>query len=427
LIEGQLDNLCQEMHTEFVQPCENIDHKSASQGTVKPTEARPAQAGIPTTWWLFAILIGMGLVGLVLKTYWAESALGLILILPVGMLVSTYLSVLLHEMGHAFCGMILGLKPYALEVGSGQRLLTWRTGDLLWIINGPRLCGKVSSCYPVVSSLKLRMALMVCAGPLVTLLTALICGTAFLIFHNVENEAVQFAGPFLLFTCLYNAWLFLDNLWPRYESGGRVPNDSKIILQLRKLTAADLEINKVNSEMHHWLLVNSKAFQENTNPVAIGRDSWRFLVDVAEAYAVARFLRHGITHPGLSAATRNEMLDSFSTWAIFKGDPDYLAEADCYSQELLESCPDDWSFKGTRGSVLVCSGRLAAGSEMLREVFTHSDSVNDRAISAAFLALAEFKSGNTSEARTWLEKAAAQDQHAFAIECVNRIAANAKG
>jgi len=63
---------------------------------------------------------------------------------------------------------------------------------------------------------------------------------------------------------------------------------------------------------------------------------------------------------------------------------------------------DEWTIKGTRGSVLIEKGDLVAGISLLSEVFKHDPSAFDRAIAASFLALAELKQNDHSAAREWI-------------------------
>lgn len=80
----------------------------------------------------------------------------------------------------------------------------------------------------------------------------------------------------------------------------------------------------------------------------------------------------------------------------------FLPEADRYSQELFQIKPNEWTVKGTRGSVLVETGELEHGMTMLKDVIEHDPSVFDRAIAASFLALGELKKNDRESALKWL-------------------------
>jgi hypothetical protein len=84
------------------------------------------------------------------------------------------------------------------------------------------------------------------------------------------------------------------------------------------------------------------------------------------------------------------------------GAHEFLAEADRYSQELLQIKPDEWTVKGTRGSILVEKGDIEGGMMMLMQVMEHDPSTFDRAISASFLALGELKKNDRELAIKWL-------------------------
>ena len=109
-----------------------------------------------------------------------------------------------------------------------------------------------------------------------------------------------------------------------------------------------------------------------------------------------------LSRSNLSTDQRCAVLDAFVTYVLMHGTSEFLAEADRYSEELFRLKPDEWTIKGTRGSVLVEKGDLAAGAAMLKDVMANDSNSFDRAISASFLALAELKQNNRPEALRWL-------------------------
>jgi len=115
---------------------------------------------------------------------------------------------------------------------------------------------------------------------------------------------------------------------------------------------------------------------------------------------------------------RHNLLDGFATCVLMLGASEYLDEADQYSKELYEAKPADWTVKGTRGSVLVEKGAVDEGMRLLLEVFENDPRAFDRAISACFLALGEFKLGHPEKAAEWIERARRIDPNCVPVKRV---------
>ena len=109
------------------------------------------------------------------------------------------------------------------------------------------------------------------------------------------------------------------------------------------------------------------------------------------------------------------------------GASEHLAAADRYSEELFRAKPNEWTVKGTRGSVLIEIGQLEAGSKMLADVVENDPLPFDRAIAASYLALAAIKQREYKAASTWLEKARVFDPNCVTLKRFERILAQSNG
>ncbi len=123
----------------------------------------------------------------------------------------------------------------------------------------------------------------------------------------------------------------------------------------------------------------------------------------------------------LAIEERIEQLDFFATCVLMYGATEFLAEADRYSEELYELKPDEWTVKGTRGSILIETGRLEEGMSILQEVMDKDPSAFDRAISASFLALAELKRNNVDVAAEWLRKSRDLDPNCGSLKRIEAL------
>src|SRR5262249_2848238 len=132
---------------------------------------------------------------------------------------------------------------------------------------------------------------------------------------------------------------------------------------------------------------------------------WKAILEMGKLDLYLAGYRRALPQAGSGSEARRLLLDSFATGVLLAGATEYLPEADSYSAELLRDYPNDWTLRGTRGSVLIETGRIEEGMAMLREVMENDDSVFDRAISAAFLALGEIRRQRPAAARQWLVQA----------------------
>lgn len=102
----------------------------------------------------------------------------------------------------------------------------------------------------------------------------------------------------------------------------------------------------------------------------------------------AKFYGQAFESPSFPDEVKWQAADGFITLALFTDSKPHLAKMDEYSQQLLAAKPQDLSVHGTRGSVLIELGRIEEGKRMLEGVLEKDENLNDRAISAAYLAYA---------------------------------------
>jgi hypothetical protein len=202
-----------------------------------------------------------------------------------------------------------------------------------------------------------------------------------------------------------NSYLLMLSLVPFYSKTGQ-PSDGMILFHLIRGTP-----------------LKSRESAKEIRDLA---PSWSWMVKHHPPEELLNPFREGLHRPEISPEQRRVWLDGFATCVLMYGANQFLAEADQYSEELLRLKPDECSYKGTRGSVLVEKGDLATGITLLEECMK-SDSRNDRAISASFLALACLKQGKRDEALRWLAISREIDPRCISMRRIAKLVESTAG
>jgi tetratricopeptide (TPR) repeat protein len=106
---------------------------------------------------------------------------------------------------------------------------------------------------------------------------------------------------------------------------------------------------------------------------------------------------------GLPSASRVDILDGIACISIYYGHMEMLEDSLRYIEEAIIAEPDAITLKGTKGSILVESGRIDDGIAMLEEVRNTSISPIDHAISEYYLALGHYRMGRHQDATKHLD------------------------
>ena len=287
-----------------------------------------------------------------------------------------------HESCHLIIGSILGFKMRYLSIGTGEVFIKFEAAKDGLILRESPFFGNLHDLFLVESHepYRWRRILMIAAGPAGNAAIAL---TSFVYLYHSGNKVGLFTDMVVFQILVANAYLFFLSVVEFQRKNG-LGSDGLLIDLL----------------LHERRLIPRHRFESGDAKGASGRWS----VQNLPAKTVLTRLKNALDAPAQDDKTRAMQLDEFVTAVLMFGHPDFLMESDRYSKELLALKPDEWTVKGTRGSVLITMGEIDAGKTMLAEVIRNSPSVDDRAISAAFLGLAEWRLGNKSAALEWLGK-----------------------
>lgn len=150
-----------------------------------------------------------------------------------GLYIFGSLFVLLHELGHAFSGLLSGHHIEQIRLGYGALIASHRFFDTEWHL---RLLPFGGLCYgfpkkPRIS--RFARAAFIAGGPTVNLVS-LIVGVAFLSNQVSEPPSIIHTLQLPWIFVIGNGWLFFTSLVPMQlnSDGQKIPNDGLQLVQL---------------------------------------------------------------------------------------------------------------------------------------------------------------------------------------------------
>lgn len=396
---------------------------------------------------------------LILGSMVAGSAYPLLLIYLV---VSQYILVGLHEFGHVVAAWSVGLSPVAVKIGTGREIFDFRCGSIRVSIGLGFFCGRVEVNAGEGQWTRKKNLVLCLGGPLASLVT-LAGGLCFLLALDSENPLFHiFPQP--LFAAMFVAqhlFIFSGPLGSEVVVDGKrmrsdltailvdisISDDRWELLQKRRehevadqLSEGEWWYTWENAESHLQALPQYAGLLAHFT-ISAGKEAAPKLEALAnetlsgscpnkEEFGLLLFVRAGcLAYRGDTAAARaclDEAMETAETGelkvalcelaanlVIISRLMELLPDVDRYSQLALQLQPEEITLKGTRGSILVESGLILAGTKMLLEVFEQSDSENDKTISAFYLALACRKAGDDPSVQSWRDKMMQNDPPAW--------------
>jgi len=331
-----------------------------------------------------------------------------------GVFAATCISVIAHELAHFIVAKALGLEPFFLSIGTGETVFKHQFRTFRLRLRSNPYSGIVYQSLPTGGRAKRRSDRfwVLLAGPSTN---AAIFGISFYLafIRPTASGPAQFVrSPIPFEMLLANGWLFLTSIVPfwRTRAGIRLHSDGMQLLLLAFRPKGKSRKRR------------SRAGSVTSEPDTVGR--WHEMVKEFPHELPLAAYRQQLEDSSLSDEERNQALDGFATCVLMYGVLEFLPEADRYSEELMRNKPDEWTVKGTRGGILVEKGDLPAGIAMLTQVMDNDPSVFDRAISASFLALAEWKKNNKDAAESWLHRSFELDPNCVSALRVAEIVRN---
>lgn len=315
------------------------------------------------------------------------------------LLVSPWISLILHETGHALAGYSMKMQIREIRLGLGPTIFRTRWFGAEILVGLVPLTGWVRT-FPQLRYSKAAMLLFIAAGPVVDLAWFFILIAALQLWGDVDAVRVALfpAIPIQLV-------LTLANIVPHHARlyGQRLPND---MLALWKTAWTKGDPAAPYRQLYLSMLRAYADFEESSPPLSSRSDRLAYLL--FEASSSPRHLSEqqaaALEHELSITPSRHEQLlimDTIATHILAEETPRNDAYLDRLTEKLLLLAPDLATLKGTRGGALARLGRHEEALTLL----AGADDSNDfnRCLNAAFRALAHFHAGRKDQAAAELD------------------------
>jgi hypothetical protein len=325
-----------------------------------------------------------------------------------------YLTVVLHELGHAAAAWLVRMPVLAFSFGGGvrARAIRWRNS---FVIVGPSPDEGFVGLAPKTSNLfRTKCAVVLFAGPLVNIV-GFAAGAVALV--NLTSATSDVLG-ILLLTWTFVNFIHIESLIPSIHQGafGATSSDGRQLLRLHKLADEDVarivdQVPETRARLAHWHGSFELAYRHVEGRIAANRMS-----SAGKVLATAILLESGRTQESIESARRylgesglepqdRAMLQNNLAFALLVDQAPDLSESDALSQAAMNFLPMLPAVIGTRGSVLVERGEYREGIALLTDRRHRLASRDNRATHQAFIALAWAGLGKPTEAANALERA----------------------
>jgi len=349
-------------------------------------------------------------------------------------------SVFAHELGHVAAAFAVRLTPFLLLVGGGPSLLRVEMFGVAINIGG--LPGGGLTRFVAARQLrwiKWRLLVTYAAGPLVSI--ALLNAGLLIAPRPWAELSAGRAGLVMPAIALVwvNGWLLFTSAVPvSAESDLSHPRND--LLQILGLPwRSDDSMNQLTLAMSSVplsrLLIQRKyqaAFVEARSRLAHDPDDWGVRLLLAEMLIHARRYEESsaeyatlLETPGFMAAKLPvlavALVSNNCAWAnVMLDDPQALKLADAASAKAIDLAANSPSVLGTRGLVLVETGKVKAGRKLLTRSLKLHRQTAARATILASLALASARQGRLDDARRLFKRASAMDSGCELLPRVQR-------
>lgn len=382
----------------------------------------------PTCWlkrqhstakWVFLSNLGLGALGLMLTLAWPEAGAGRVFINLFFFHIFLTLTILPHELGHAWTARLLGMQVFKIYVGSGKTVFSVRLFGFDIEFRAVPMSGVVVATHSSIEWLRVKQFAFVLAGPVVNLLLAAAVWP-FLDTEQLWSFRPMEQGLQLKLTFFYaNLAVLVGNLWPRNGATlfGAFSSDGKQLFLTFFMSREKRELHHAMNFAIRATVCHQQGDYEGARSwlekgLALHPDnetllSWEGVIGLnLKEYERARKCFQKLLHrDSKQPLMRPLMLNNIAYTDALLGGDDLLKEADEFSQEAMTTIGWMPAVRGTRGTVLAALGRFEEALPMLREAMVQAESVNHKASNACMIAMAEARRGNCVVARNYLEDA----------------------
>ncbi len=369
--------------------------------------------------WVFFSNLGIGGLGLVFWLAFPELGVGRVFINLFFFHVFLILTVLPHELGHAWMGRLLKMRVFKIYLGSGKTLIQFKLFGFDCEFKPIPMGGLVVAAHRNIDYLRLKQFAFILAGPVVNFLLAAT------IWPFLDHDQLWSIRPmehgfqFGLTFFYANLSVLIENLWPHNVPTvfGPLPSDGKQLLGALFLSREHRELHHVaNFAMEAAVCHEAGDLEGARTWAAKGLElypdnevllSWNgaIALDLGEYQRAREYFMKLLHGDSKQPLMRPLMLNNIAYADALIGGAELLKEADGFSQEALAAIGWMPAVTGTRGTVLAKMGMLEEALPLLNESMSRAVNPNHKAQNACHIAEVECRRGNFDLARTYLDEA----------------------
>lgn len=335
----------------------------------------------------------------------------------------------LHELAHALTALALGLPVYSIRIGwFGKPFFKFNVGRCLIEVTRTPIGGMTVLAHPSPHFIRIKEFAVIAAGPL--LHCVLLYFTWLVIDSNESSQWMPgWAVWIVIVFGLANVFEIVLNLWPRrlWSTIGNLANDGLLLLRLP--FAPQTEIDRLHFayyQFEYLAKLRKGDYAGAAESCRQGLDRCPYDITLKYCQAIilleqgmfddARRVFEELRQFPVATGEWNALLLNNIAWADLVSWNQDLGRADDYSRQAIEALPWRPEVKGTRGGVLIVSGEIESGMNLVRQAFAENEEIRNKASNAAFLALGSARLGKDAEARDLLRRAKRLDPHCRVLE-----------
>jgi hypothetical protein len=330
-----------------------------------------------------------------------------------------YPCIFLHEMGHLGAALLSGWTPLVFRCGTGRRVTALKIGDLHFQFGLRPDGGLVHAVANSAAGFRMKWLFFTLGGPAVTVGT--ICGLWELLQFVLRSATTPEWIPIAIGTlALMQAILLIITVIPHMTKVDELefPNDGMQVFQSITGSAKAMAEHYFNHQVFKGQIYLERGDQKRAQEVLerVCRDrgmdtmtrctTWiQLLLEQGRSDEANLAMTSAADNWQPLGKTRGEVLDGLACLPLFYGSRELTEQAMNYIDEAILEEPESITFKGTKGSLLVESGKSEEGLKLLTEVLKHTKSENDMAICSYYIALAHSKLGDFEKGFKLLKEA----------------------
>ena len=322
-----------------------------------------------------------------------------------------YVDTLIHELGHVLLGKLVKFKDYMVSFGGGKERFRIKVFDVIFVIKSGSGAMTAVSRFGE-KHMRFRLFLFSLGGILFNFAAASLM--YLLNGFNFELDKINIPLVFVV----SNLYFIVINLIPFnfYMDGVKTPNDGLRLLKIPFFNEDELLEIRFYDELSfaYGLLENNeyasalikyeyllKKFPQHEKSIAINYSvclTNSIRLEEAKDILLKQINSDNGTH-------RDSLIKNNIAWICLLEGSDALICADKYSEEALLADPNNFDFNNTRGCVLIESGRIDEGIEILKKLINISDPMQNHKynpMNYLFIAYGYFLKGELGEAEKYL-------------------------